>query len=283
MLFALDLLCIVNFGGLAERADSVLSLFGRPIPLESLSGQVIQEFLNKLAPTTALDGHWIDTFLANASKHYAGMTAGFFMRRVEHAADQKDWSFRPCNYGPFAHIGLRFRESAEFSDVLRRVVSWMGLASEGDFAFNEHASQLFEAMFGLIDERIVGFLGDWLDVATPAELQRISAILNKAGSEFIFHRRALVVGPLEKAESFGLGVCSQDMGSGLYAAAISGLRLRGRRRALPSGYQNKEKQQSKSLVEIPRFSPAYELYEAIRKHAEREIERCRKEAELFED
>src|SRR5262249_15753603 len=46
---ALNLLKIVEFGDSHERADSVLSLFGRPIPLESLSAEIIQEYLDNLA------------------------------------------------------------------------------------------------------------------------------------------------------------------------------------------------------------------------------------------
>ena len=113
------------------------------------------------------------------------------MNRVEYSADNKDWSYRPCNYGPFGHIPLRFQDSKEFNDILRRVVNWMKLRSEDDYHFHEHSGQLFETMFGLVDERILGFVADWLDTAKPAELKSISAIFSKASEDFIFTRAGI--------------------------------------------------------------------------------------------
>jgi hypothetical protein len=278
---ALELLRIVTFVDSRERADNVLALLERPIPLESLSEALVEEFLNNPAPIPELDGHWIETFLAYASQRYADMMADFFMKRVEYASKDKNWGFRPCNYGPFGHIGLRFREAKEYSDILRRVVSWMRSRGDDDYLFAQQASHLFEAMFGLADERILGYLGDWIDVATPAELQSVSAILNKAWPEFVFQHRSLVVRLLEKAEGFGRDLL-QDIRSELYSAAVSGMRsgVAGE----PFQQDIKMKEAAEQVVaEIPRFSPAYDLFEAIRQHAEREIARARQEAELFED
>ena len=152
---------------------------------------------------------------------------------------------------------------------------------EEDYKFHEHASQLFECMFGLADERVLDFLGDWIDVATAAELQSIGAIFNKGSPEFVFRRRSLVTRLLEKAENFGRDL-HREMSSKLYAAALSGLRSGVAGEPFPQDIKMMEAAKQ-ALAQIPRFSPAYGLFEAIRKHAEREIERCRQEAELFED
>jgi hypothetical protein len=278
---AIDLLRKVDIGNSSDIADDVLGLFGHVIPLDELSEQDVQEYLDKLGPIPCLDGHWTDTFLAHASHHHAEITAQFFMKRVELAADSKDWRFRPCNYGPWGHIPLRFREAREFSAILRRVVQWMTSRDHDDFQFNEQAGQLFEAMFGLLDERILGFVADWIDVAKPAELQSIGAIFSKASEAFVFEHRALVVRLLEKADRFGKEILRR-MISALYCAAIQGMRSGVPGEPFPQDITMKEEAE-KALKEIPRFSPAYDLYDAVRKHAEHAIARCKQEAELFDD
>jgi hypothetical protein len=277
---AIDLLRLVDFGA-TGLADETMALFGHVVPLDQLSERDVREYLDKLMAIPELDGHWIDTFLQYASQHHAEITAQFFMKRVEYSADHKDWSYRPCNYGPCAHIPLSFREAKEFSEILRRVVNWMKSRDENDYRFHEHAGQLFETMFGLVDERILGFVSDWLDTAKPAELKSIGKIFSKASEGFIFAHRALVVRLLEKAAGFGKDVLRSII-SDLYGAAISGMRSGVPGEPFPQDVKMKE-EADKVLCELPRFSPTYELYDAVRKHAEMDIARCRQEAEMFED
>lgn len=279
-LLALELLLDVDFGDSNRRADDVLALLGQPIPFEMLSDQMVQEYLNKLAPLQTLDGYWVETFLAYASQHHAGISADFLMKRVEHAVEQKD-GFRPCNYGPFRHVALRFSEAKECNDILRRMANWMRSTEVDDYRFHAEASRLFEAMFGLADERILCFLGDWVDIATPAELESISAIVRQAEPEFLFEHRELVVRLLERADGFGPDV-HRSISNKLLALSTSGVRSGVRGEPFPRDVKMKEEAE-KALEELPRFSPAYDLFEAIRKRAEREIARCRQEAELFEE
>ena len=278
---AIDLLRIVDFGESSKTADHVMALFGHVIPLEQLSERDVQEYLDKLMAIPRLDGHWIDTFLQYASQHHADITAQFFMNRVEYSADNKDRSYRPCNYGPFGHIPLRFQDSKEFNDILRRVVNWMKSRGEDDYHFHKHSGQLFETMFGLVDDRILGFVADWLDIAKPAELKSISAIFRKASEDFILTHRDMVVRLLEKAEGFGKDMLRSII-SDLYGAAVGGMRSGVPGVPFPRDLKMKE-EADKALKDIPRFSPAYELYDAVRKHAESDIARCRQEAELYDD
>jgi len=57
--------------------------------------------LEKLMAAPKPGGHWIQYFLAEASRKYPERTAAFFMRRVERAAADEDWEYRPCNHGPY--------------------------------------------------------------------------------------------------------------------------------------------------------------------------------------
>jgi hypothetical protein len=279
--FALDLLRVVDFDNSQERAESVLSLFGQSIPLEAQSDQTIQAFLQKLKTVPELEGHWVETFLAHASEHYPDYTADFFMKRVEHSADQKDWSFRPCNHRPFTMTPLRFREAKEFGDILRRVVYWMQSRSFEDYMFIHNACRLFEAMFSTGDQRVLSFLSDWIVVASQGELRIISAILENAEPEFVFKHRNLIVRLLEKAESFGPDLV-REIRSMMHNVAVCGTRSGVPGEPFPRDIKMKQEAE-KVLAEMPRFSSAYDLFDSIRKHADREIEQCQQEEESFED
>ena len=118
---AIELLRCVNIGKSIRVADNFfLSLNNSGfIPFESLHQEEIEFFLNKLMPLDTLDGYWLETFLANASKNYPLITAAFLRKRVENGQD-KSYVYRSCNYGPYVNVPLVFRESPEFRTVLRQ-------------------------------------------------------------------------------------------------------------------------------------------------------------------
>jgi hypothetical protein len=98
----IDLLLAGNIGVSAAVADHALVSFtmrGEGLR-ETLTKDDIAGLLAKLKALPELDGHWVEEFLAFTSKHFAEETAAFFMARVELAAQQDSWEFRPCNHGP---------------------------------------------------------------------------------------------------------------------------------------------------------------------------------------
>lgn len=280
---AIDLLKDVDLALSKEVADDALMLFHRDeeIPFALLTEKDVDHFLNTISPLPELDGYWIETFLSNASKYHPMITADFFMKRVEHAARCKDWGFRPCNHGPYMNVPLRFRESPEFNKLLQRVSQWIKSNTKDDYFFEQRSSELFNVMFSPFDGELIGFLQDWVDEATISDVKIISRIIKEASQEVIFLHRQFVLKFLEKANQFGKDSLDNAI-SDLYCSASSGTKHGTPGEPFPEDVRTKNETE-RALKEIPRFSPAYRLFEYLKKDAERNIKRSLEDREAFED
>lgn len=280
---AVDLLKCVDIGISGKVADAVLNLFQRDemIPFRLLTDEDIVHFLKKLMPIPELDGYWIETFLSKVSRYHAQRAATFFMDRVEYGASTNDWRYRPCNHGPYLHVPLRFRESEEFGSLLRQVSQWMRSRPEKDYQFKHRAGELFDAMFSPFDGELLGFIQDWIDASTPADMRIISQILNGVRPNFVFEQRVFVTRFLDKAKQHGKEVLDNAV-SALYSSAITGVKSGTPGEPFPQDLMMRDEAE-KALQEIPRFAPAHRLYESLKRHAEDDIKRSLRERETFED
>ncbi len=279
---ALELVVTANLCGSQYIADEILSLFKSPgpIPLELLDSGSVGTLLEKLFPIPVLEKYWIQKFLASVSARYPMETLGFFKRRVEHAASTEDYSFRPCNYGPYVHEPLRFAESAAYDDLCKDVWSWMRNGNDGDHRFQYFASHLFASVFSATDERTLFFMrnkcsGDRLDISL------IGKVIRDADHNFSLDNPSFAIGYLTAAKSHG-SKCLESATSALYCAAVSGGKQGTPGEPFPRDVEALEKVKS-ILDSLPRFSPAYRLYDLIKLDAEKNIAESLKEREQFEE
>ena len=280
---AIDMLLCIDLGISRHLADETLMILhsDKSLPFRALTEADVDALLNKLMRLSELDDYWIDAFLSKASRHFPRLCATFFMQRVEYAATKSDWDYRPCNFGPYAHEPMRFRETSEFGSLLREVSQWMSRRDHGDYHFHHRARELFGAMFCPFDDVLVKFLTEWLDVATERDILTICDILDQAHPEFVFEQRPFVLQLLEKATQFGKKTLDRALGV-LSSSAVSGMRSGTPGEPFPQDQAMKENAE-KALKDTPRFSPAYELYEDVRQCAEQRIQRQLQDAERFEE
>jgi hypothetical protein len=280
---AIDLLKIVNIGMSCHVADNLLMLFyGKHVlPFEMLTNEDVGHFLSSMLPLQELDGHWIEEFLAMASADHPWLTAQFFMDRVDLATEEKGWKYRPCNHGPYSYVPLKFRSAPDFGQLLRHVTRWMQSKAGGDYMIESHLGNLFDAMFAPFDSEILGCLQDWVDQATANDFHIITKIIREAPNGLVFENKQFVLRVIEKGKLLG-SKCFDAAENAFYASASSGLRS-----GVPGQPFSKDiaikSAAEKALGEMPRFSPAYGLYDALRKGAEQGIERSIRERDEFED
>lgn len=277
-----DLLREVNLGISTRVADDVFLNFAFRDDQErftALSEDDVRLFLDKMLRLTALDGHWLETFLAAVSQRYARDLAKFFMARVDYGADQEDWKYRPTNYGPYGHVKLNFRASPDFHAILKIVSEWM--TSRADVYFREYSAHLFETLFQPFDDLLVSALQSWVDVATEADISAIAKILSEAPANFIFEHRPFVLGFLDRARRFGRPMLERALGY-LAASAVGGMKTGIPGQPFPQDLEMKARAEE-ALKSLPPFSPGYELYEDVLRMAEHNIKRSLREGEAYED
>jgi len=262
-------------------ADELLTVFTFHQLFEHLTSDDLEVILEKLMPIPELDGHWIEEFLAQSSKAFPKKTMEFFMRRVERSAESEDWKYRPANHGPYGHVPLRFRESEAYSELLRTVAEWMRAGKNKPFLFSYRARELFETSFGPFNGETVQFLEEWIATSDEGDLRLIADILGEAEHTFVFTHRSFVQRFLEKAKQVSPEALKGAISS-LFGSAISGIRSGTPGEPMPRDLEMK-KTSEETLQSLPRFSPAYELYDSVRKHAEQGLADSRRTKEAFED
>lgn len=281
---AFDLLRHVNFNGDARLIDHVFMFFhnehGRAFA--TLTPNDVEFILSQLKPIPELKGHWIETLLSHLSARFPESTFRFFKERVELAGSHEKFAgMRPINYGPWVNVRLRFRESDCFPMLLETVWKWATERDVDDWVNRHNTAALFEAIFFPVDEQLLVFFSSKLSIATANDLRWMATILANAEFDFVFTHVDFVKGFLEACDRYGQSVRHQGVDA-LFRASMAGVRS-GRvgepfQRDLEASDRAKE-----ILGRLPRLSAAYELYDAILKHAELEIREAHRQAESLDD
>jgi len=279
---ALELIRATNFCGSESVANEVLSLFESPgpIPPNLLDSRSVNTLLDKLSPIPLLEKYSIQKFLASTSVKYPAEMLDFFKKRVECAASMKDYSFRPFNYGPDIQVPFRFVESAAFDDLFKDVWLWMRGRDSNDHKFQYFASRFFLAVFPARDTRTLSFMqnkcsGDWLDISL------IGKIICEADHTFSLDNPTFIVAYLTAVKLHG-NKFLKSITNELYCAAVSGGRQGSPGDPFPRDMDDLKRAKS-VLDSLPRYSPAYNLYDRIKQEAEHNISESLKERELFEE
>lgn len=280
---ALDLICGANIGISASIADDALAVVMSD--LKSMEGSVapddVASILSRLDVLPELDGHWIEEFLAFASEKHAEALARFFTSRADRAVREENWQIRPCNHGPYGHVRLRFRKSTTFEAVLSYIVSWMYSGDKNDLLFSTRSSELFATMFAPFDDGILDVILKLAETASEDQLKALSGIVREAPNWVATQKREFVVRFLTRCQQVG-DECAAIARSELFGAAVSGMRSGSPGKPFPRDLEIKKSAED-ALRELPRFSPAYELYESLLRYAEREIDDAKRRAEMLDE
>jgi len=278
---AIELLKSVDIGVSSEVADAVFVLVSHDdvVPFCLLTNEDVACFLGKMAHISELDGYWVEVFLSNVSIYHAQLGAEFFMGRVDYAVSENNWHFIPCTHSSGINETLRFRESEEFTLLLRQVYQWMTSHLVDDNQFIRLAVELFDTMFGPLDDEILEFIQVWIDISTPDDILVISEILGEAPNDFVFGQRVFVSRFLNRVKQHGPEMLNIAV-SALYHSATSDVKTGALGEPFPQDVKVRE-EAKKILQETPRFTPAYKLYEALKKNAEANIKFSHKARDEF--
>lgn len=277
---AKNLILSTNFSNSVKIADEVCTLFHEngSLPASKLDEVFVMKFLEKILTLPNISEFWLEHFLSVCSEQYPRETLSFFMRRVEYAQLTQNYSFRPCNYGPYVHTPLKFRLSAECDYLMRALWRWSRENYEKDAKFEYFASHVFLPIFSPIDDSVISFLREKLN-GDELDIQLIGKLLRDAPSNFSIANYSFIVDFLTVAKSFGKKTLDQVTNE-LYCSAVSGLKqgIAG----VPFARDIEVRDLSKKMLEnLPQFSPAYSLYSLINKDAERNISDSFREAESY--
>ncbi len=140
---------------------------------------------------------------------------------------------------------------------------------------------MFEAMFLGSTDQLVAFLQPMLPRADADDLKLMGRLLREAKHEFVFEHVGFVIDLLERCQTIDFDL-HQEISRQLFAAAVSGMRSGVAGEPMPRDLADKKAAED-ILAGLSRLSPAYELFDHIRKSAISNIERSRFEDEELDE
>ena len=272
---------IERLAGVADEVCGVFESIG-DLATESLDAATIEVMLKKLEVCPSIEGHWIQEFLGAASKVVPAAVLQTLFKRIEIDSDESSDSFQalPYLWGE-ERSGLNFRETNDFRMHLRAVREWL-LGAPRSHATRFWGGKLYAAVAGRYDELVVADLEEWTRDGDERKFEVIGRVLAESGREFSFTNVSFVTELLERASAVS-DACVQNLRSSLWGAAMSGTRQGTPGEPFPEDI-DQLKSSTEILATIPRTSPAWPLFDSLRKTAEQDIQSKRaQDEELFDD
>lgn len=264
-----------------QIADEVTSVFEfkSNLNVSYLSNKEVELLLSKLQDLPTLRGHWLERFFGSLSVSFPWQCTEFFQKRVDAACAGSN--VEPVNRFHVSSSRLRFSESADALDLMERMFKWIRKNIDRKDLFGWYSKNLFEAMFGPFDAKVVSYLSRVLSGADETDVKLIATLLSEANAKFIFENAEFIETLLERAQQYGSDT-HRYVTSELCGAALSGMRSGTSGQPFPQDIELRDNADA-ALKQISRFSPSFKFYDAILKHAKGEIEAHTFEDEEFDD
>jgi transcriptional regulator with XRE-family HTH domain len=268
---AVELIVNMNFCDSPQIVNEILGILPPSLEewLDRQNPEVLLILLKKIVKFPELSGHWIEVFLSYMSCRQAIQTFIFFKDRVDYATQHDDYSFRPCNYGPYVYVPLKFNESEDYDRLLNDAWAWMRSNQNASYVFSHHAAHLFQTIFNSEHEKLLLFMkkkiqGDIHDV------NLVIRVVRDFSSTFVFNQQNFVLEFLRAANSHGIEILNAAT-TGLYCATTTGMRSGVAGKPFPEDIEIMRKAEE-ILQMLSAFSPGYRLYKLISEHAKKEID-----------
>lgn len=237
--------------------------------------------LAKFETIEQFDTTWTDRLLAVFSLQFPHETAGLLKARVEEAARRNDYGFRAANHGPYLHHRPRFVETPAGVEALKGLWTWLKSANHENDLYQRAALQVFQYAMLHDGPFVADFLGAELDLADVDTLWAMSALVRHAHHSFAFNQADFVVRFLERCRQVDLEL-AEGATDRLFAMAVSGVRSGVAGEPMPRDVADRDKAIA-MLSRLSRLSPAYRLYDEVRRSAEASIAYAHRQAEAMSE
>lgn len=282
---ALDMFVSIDFGKNNQRLSHeafVVFLHDNNLRVESLDAITLGKLLTKLVPVSAIEDYWVTQFIGKASSKFPDKVREFLLERIDVERLRKEerlygYDAIPWHWNEDAKLG--FRDQPDFSRHVAAIVMW--LRSRKDWVARDSTAVLFSSACGTYDDVTLTALGPHLFSSDPEEAEAASALLRKAPRTFVFAQASFVARLLAHANSLGKETL-EAVGGDLWSAAISGVKHGTPGQPFPEDTEMAATAAAQ-LAALPKGSPAWDFYAGLKRHAEAEIQRAKRDRPEFDD
>jgi transcriptional regulator with XRE-family HTH domain len=255
---------------LLERHRKLITLLDR---------NEVETLLARMKNIRDFEGHWVEELLKAFAQHFAEPFAAYLFDRTDRALEDENSDIDLLGYR-FHEGKLGFHKSPDATSVLDRAWAWLRQHDNDEGYKVYRAAEFVAGMFDIDADIVVQFLDAKLDFASAIELKWIAKLVRHTHHEFPFKQRRFVERFLDRSAAAGADVIELALDT-LSAAALSGMRSGTLGAPMPRDLKARDAA-LEVMHSMPRLSPAYPLYEAILRDAERDIARSIREGEAYD-
>lgn len=278
---AVDLALLAPFELTSDLLNDVASLLldRRRKLVTLLDTNDVATLLTRMRNIRNFEGHWVESLLGELAEHFSEPFADFLFDRTDRALGNDEDDVELLGYR-FHEGKLGFHKSAEAARILDRAWAWLRRHDNDDGYHVYRAAELVAGMFDIDDDLVVQFLNAKLDGANEIELKWIAKLVRHTHHLFPFKQQRFVERYLDRSAAVAAEALEWGI-EALYAAAVSGMKSGTRGEPMPRDLKARDDARA-VLGSMPRLAPAYALYEAILKDAERDITQSIREGQALD-
>lgn len=267
----LELLSEIDISKSSTICDEVLSIFREQnLPVSNLNSDYLNSILDKMVKLYKLDGYWIEQFLVTLAKIHPVLLSNFIKSRLSYCSEINDWKYEVIFDVHRDNQLISFESDDIKESIFNDLIDWIIEFKNKNPAFNEEISSVIKYLFGSLRNQLIESLNQRLAKYENNVIDVLKYILKKLDNDFIFDNQEFI-------ETY-LGYCKRisrekylAATNSLYSETVYGkVRTRIPGEASQSDIDYLEQVKS-AKARISQFSPLFDLYSQVEKHAEGEI------------
>lgn len=271
---ALDILLTVDITDEKEIADEVLGEFEArhgKFNTEDLSEEQLDHILNELVKCPSIDDYHINLFLNNISVTHPLETLKLLIDRIEYREKNEGLrDYHPLPYNWRDSEKLRFHETTQYEQVLRKVRDWASEPTESWVRIH-FGPDLFKLVSAGFDSTTLKILEEWLMSTDTKQIESAAALLSEAHRNFVWMNEDFVINLLERAYKVS-STCYRRVCSSLHTSLLQGVRSGTAGQPFPEDITQRDKSYE-IMSKLTPGSPAYKFFKSLYEEAKIEIER----------
>ncbi|HET7932162.1 MAG TPA: hypothetical protein VFL63_12350, partial [Rhodanobacteraceae bacterium] len=190
------------------------------------------------------------------------------MSRIDDAIASGEWAMYPLGRKGEERGSLDLMSRADGPLLLRTLLD-RALGRIEDYKFSHRFAELMKSLCGPYGASFVATLENWLAAGTASHFMVVTAILREAGALFIHSNEGFIARALKGARCVGTRTY-RDLSSAIFATGIRGVRSGRPGEPFDADVRLKEMAEQR-LERIANSDASYDLYHALKDHADREI------------
>lgn len=271
---ALDTLLTIDITDSKELADEVLGEFEErygTFKVEDLTGEQLKHILDQLIKCPSIDDYHISLFLSKVSFLHPIQTLKLLTDRVEFKENnEKLEDYSPLPYDWRESEGLRFDETPQYEQVLRKARDWASQKTDS-WIRSHYGADLFKSISAGFDSTTLKVLEEWIVSADQHQLESAASLLSEADNSFVWTHQDFVNNVLQAAQKFG-DTCYRRVCSCFHSSLLHGVRSGTPGQPFPQDIEQRDRS-FEIMSKLTPGSPAYKFYKNLHNEAKAEIER----------